>query len=350
MAGYLLKRLLIMLPTLALITLISYAMMRLAPGDPVRANMLATSGAAADGQRKEGESEAAKQFRKYYGLDQPWYVGYWQWLTGNPNIPGSRGALRGDFGPSLTVSLGTPVTELILQRLPATLKLNFWSVGLIYLIAIPCGIYSAVRRNSILDRVSSFVFLLLYSLPSFWVGLLLIIAAGKLAPWWPTQGLTADAAATASYWEELGRTALCYVLPVICLSYGSLAYLSRYARTAMLDVIRQDYIRTARAKGLSEPVVVLKHALRNGLIPLITMFSGLLPGLVAGSVFTEFIFRIPGMGTLGLEAINSRDYPLLMTIFGLSAVLTLLGILFSDLSYCMVDPRISLDNMDKNES
>ncbi len=343
MLGYILKRLILMLPTLFIITILSYMMMRLAPGDPVRANMLATTGANADGARKEGESEAAKKNRQYYGLDKPWLVGYWQWLTGNPNISGSKGVLRGDFGISLTVSLGKPVSELLLERLPPTLKLNFWSVGLIYLIAIPCGIYSAVRRNSLLDRASSFFFLLLYSLPSFWVGLLLIIAAGKFLPWWPTQGLTASVPLTTSYWEELGRTALCYVLPVICLSYGSLAFLSRYARTAMLDVIRQDYIRTARAKGLSEPVVVFKHALRNGLIPLITMFSGLLPGLVAGSVFTEFIFRIPGMGMLGLEAINSRDYPLLMTIFGLSAVLTLVGILLSDLTYCLVDPRISLD-------
>lgn len=348
MASYILKRLLLMLPTLLIITLLSYMMMRLAPGDPVRSNMLATAGAAGEGSRKEGESEAAKKFREHYGLDKPWYVGYWQWLTGNPNLPGSRGILRGDFGISLTVSLGTPVGELIRQRLPVTLKLNFWATALIYLIAIPFGIYAAVYRNSILDRISSFFFLVLYSLPSFWVGLLLIIAAGKYLPWWPTQGLSATVPLTASYWQELGQTALHYALPVICLSYGSLAFLSRYARTAMLDVIRQDYIRTARAKGLSEPIVVFKHALRNGLIPLITMFSGLLPGLVAGSVFTEFIFRIPGMGMLGLEAINSRDYPLLMTIFGLSAFLTLTGILLSDLAYCLVDPRISLSDIEKS--
>lgn len=340
MLPYFIKRVLLMIPTLFVITLLSYMMMRLAPGDPVKANMLAGSGSDT---RQEGESEAAKQFRKHYGLDKPWPVGYWQWLTGNPDLPGSGGIIRGDFGISLTVSLGTPVVDLLKDRLPATLKLNFWSLALIYLIAIPAGIYAAVRRNSLLDRASSFVFLVLYSLPSFWVGLLLIIAAGHYLPWWPTQGLSPNLPLTASYWEVLGKTALHYVLPVICLSYGSFAFLSRYARTAMLDVIRQDYIRTARAKGLTERVVILRHALRNGLIPLITMFSGLLPGLVGGSVLTEYIFRIPGMGMLGLEAVNSRDYPLLMTLFGLSAILTLLGILFSDLCYCLADPRISLD-------
>ena len=340
MFAYIIKRLLLMIPTLIIITFLTYMMMRIAPGDPVRANMLA--GGATETMR-EGESEAARQFKRHYGLDKPWYVGYWQLLTGNPQIPGSKGVLRGDFGISLTVQLGMPVTALIKQRLPATIKINLWALVVIYLIAIPSGIYSAIRRGSILDRVSSTFFFILYSLPSFWVGLLLIILASKYFPGWPTQRLSADSPLTASYWQELWRTAQHYVFPVICLSYGSFAFLSRYSRTAMLDVIRQDYIRTARAKGLSEPVVILKHVLRNGLIPLVTMFAGLLPGLVAGSVAVEYIVRIPGMGMLGLEASSSRDYPLLMTIFGMSALLTVLGILMSDIAYCLVDPRISLD-------
>ena len=348
MLKYIAKRLLLMLPTLFIITLLSYCMLRLAPGDPVKANMaMAESaggklGGAGDTQR-EGESEAAKAFRKYYGLDQPWPVGYWWWLTGNPNIPGSRGIIRGDFGISLTVSLGVPVVEMLAQRLPPTLKLNLLSLFLIYSIAIPVGIFAAVRRNTLLDRGSALVFFMLYSLPSFWVGLLLLIFVSRYLPWWPTRGLEAGLPLTASYWEVLKMTAIRYVLPVICLSYGGLAFLSRYSRSAMLEVIRQDYIRTARAKGLAESVVIGKHALRNGMIPLITMFAGLLPGLVGGSIFVEMIFGIPGMGMLSIEAVGSRDYPLLMTLFTLGAVLTMAGILLSDIAYCLVDPRISLD-------
>ncbi len=340
MLSYIVKRILVMIPTLMIISMLSYMMMRIAPGDPVKANMMASGGNDA---LKEGESQQAKQFRKYFGLDKPWYVGYWYWLTGNPNIPGSKGVIRGDFGISLTVSLGTPVTELLKERLPPTLKLNIIAMALIYLIAIPAGIYSSVKRNSIFDRGSSIFFLVLYSLPNFWVGLLLIILSAKFFPWWPTRGLDPDLPLTASYWNVIWQTTLHYIFPVICLSYGSFAMLSRYSRTAMLEIIKQDYIRTARAKGLSEPVVILKHVLRNGMIPLITIFAGMLPGLISGSFFIEYLFRIPGMGLLGLEAVSSRDYPLLMTIFGFSAALTLMGILLSDICYCLVDPRISLN-------
>ncbi|MBP5232327.1 MAG: ABC transporter permease [Planctomycetes bacterium] len=350
MLKYIVKRLLLMVPTLFVITLLSYCMLRLAPGDPVKANMAMAESAGAKGaagdNQKEGESEAAKAFRKYYGLDQPWHVGYWWWLTGNPNIPGSGGIIRGDFGISLSVSLGVPVAEMLAQRLPPTLKLNLLSLFLIYAIAIPVGIYAAVRRNSLLDRGSALIFFMLYSLPSFWVGLLLLIFVSRYFPWWPTRGLSADLPLTASYWEVLKQTAMRYVLPAICLSYGSLAFLSRYSRSAMLEVIRQDYIRTARAKGLPERVVIVKHALRNGMIPLITMFAGLLPGLVSGSIFVEMIFGIPGMGMLSIEAVGSRDYPLLMTLFSLGAALTMLGIFFSDIAYCLVDPRISLEKQE----
>lgn len=341
MLTYTLKRIMIMIPTLIIITVLSYMMMRMAPGDPVKASML--SGGEGAGEMKEGESEAAKQFRKHFGLDKPWHVGYWYWLTGNPNIPGSKGILRGDFGISLTVNLGTPVSELLAERIPPTIKLNLLALIIIYLVAIPTGIYSAVYRNSLLDRASSLFFFMLYSLPSFWVGLMLIIFVSKWFPWWPTTGITANTPLTESYWLNLKETAQHYVLPVLCLSYGGFAFLSRFSRTAMLEVIRADFIRTARAKGLPEKTVIFKHALRNGVIPLITMFAGLLPGLIAGSVIVEFIFRIPGMGMLGIEAVSSRDYPLLMTIFGMSSALTLFGILLSDITYCLVDPRISLD-------
>ena len=316
-------------------------MMRLAPGDPVKANMLAT--ADSTGEIQEGESEAAKQFRKHFGLDKPWYIGYWYWLTGNPNIPDSKGIVRGDFGISITVNLGTPVAELLKERLLPTIKLNILSLTIMYLIALPIGIYSAIFRDSAFDRISSIIFFMLYSLPSFWIALLLIIFISKFFPWWPTSGLEPNLPLTASYWNVLIQTAKHYALPVICLSYASFTFLSRFTRSTMLDVIKQDYIRTAKAKGLSNKKIIFKHALRNSVIPLITTASSLLPALIAGSVLIEYIFRIPGMGTLSLEAISSRDYPLLMTTAGITATLTLTGILLSDIAYCLIDPRISLD-------
>ncbi len=341
MLQYIFKRILIMLPTLLMITLLSYMMMRLAPGDPVKSNMLSASGDP--GQLKEGESEAAKQFRKHFGLDKPWYVGYWYWLTGNPNIPGSKGIIRGDFGISITVNLGTPVSELLKERLPPTLKLNLISIVIMYLIALPIGIYSAIFRDSFFDRTTSLIFFMLYSLPSFWVALLSIIFISKYLPWWPTSDLDPIIPLTTSYWSAQLQTATHYVLPIICLSYGSFTFLSRFTRSTMLDVIKQDYIRTAKAKGLSNKKVIFKHALRNSVIPLITTSASMLPALIVGSVFIEFIFRIPGMGMLSFEAISSRDYPLLMTTAGITAALTLMGILLSDIAYGIVDPRISLD-------
>ena len=341
MIQYIIKRILIMLPTLIMITLLSYMMMRFAPGDPVKSNMLTSTDSP--GMLTEGESEAAKQFRKHFGLDKPWYVGYWYWLTGNPNIPSSKGIIRGDFGISITVNLGTPVAELLKERLPPTLKLNLISVIIMYLVALPIGIYSAIFRDSFFDRASSIIFFMLYSLPSFWIALLAIIFISKYLPWWPTSDLDPIIPLTESYWSVLLQTSRHYVLPILCLSYSSFTFLSRFTRSTMLDVIKQDYIRTARAKGLSNKKVIFKHALRNSVIPLITTSASLLPAMIVGSVFIEFIFRIPGMGMLSFEAISSRDYPLLMTTAGITAALTLLGILLSDIAYGIVDPRISLD-------
>ncbi len=341
MIQYIFKRILIMLPTLFMITLLSYMMMRIAPGDPVKSNMLSSSNNP--GEIQEGESEAAKQFRKHFGLDKPWYVGYWYWLTGNPNVPGSKGIIRGDFGISITVNLGTPVSELLKERLPPTLKLNLISIVIMYLVALPIGIYSAIFRDSFFDRASSLIFFMLYSLPSFWVALLAIIFISKFLPWWPTSNIDPIIPLTENYWSVLLQTSKHYVLPILCLSYGSFTFLSRFTRTTMLDVIKQDYIRTAKAKGLSNKKVIFKHALRNSIIPLITTSSSLLPALIVGSVFIEFIFRIPGMGMLSFEAISSRDYPLLMTTAGITAALTLFGILVSDIAYGIVDPRISLE-------
>ncbi|MFH0911886.1 MAG: ABC transporter permease [Planctomycetota bacterium] len=335
MRTYILKRLLWLVPTLLVITFVSYVMMRIAPGDPVRARYLGQGAESSTFREGQGRSNAAELFRKRFHLDRPIHVGYALWLEGI--------LTKGDFGESITLNLGTPVWELIRARLPVTLKLNLWAMILIYLVAVPAGIYSAVRRGSLLDRTSSFVFFVLYSLPSFWVGLMLLIAVSRWLPSWPTSGLAPRVSAGLSYWAILRETGKHYVLPVACLSYGGLAALSRYARVGLLEVVRQDYIRTARAKGCGEARVVLKHALRNGLIPLVVLMAGILPGMIGGSIIIEYLFDIEGMGDLSLTALSSRDYPVLMTLFAFSALLTLLGVLLSDILLVLVDPRVSFE-------
>lgn len=344
MRAYVIKRILWIFPMLFIITIASYGMMRLAPGDPVKTSLMASDGSGDGGMgaRREGESAAAREFRRRFHLDKPWYVGYWYWLTGDP-VSGRGGVIHGDFGDSIVISLGTPVWTVIREKLPATIKLNIWSFAVIYLVSVSFGLYSAVFKNSAADRIVSTVFFILYSLPSFWIGLLLIIFVSSRFPWWPISGLSQMPMGDETYWASLGRTALHYVLPVTCLSYGGFASLSRFTRTAVLETIRQDFVRAARAKGLSEPAVIFHHVFRNSLIPLITLAAGLLPGLLGGSMIIEYLFTIPGMGTLMLQALSSRDYPVLMTEMGLGTTLVLAGILLSDILYAVTDPRITFE-------
>jgi peptide/nickel transport system permease protein len=213
----------------------------------------------------------------------------------------------------------------------------------IFLVALPAGVYFAIRPKAAASRGLSLLFLLFYSMPSFWIGLLLILTVARLVSGWPITGLETNLPPDAGYWSQLADTAWRSVLPVFCLSFGSFAFLSRITRTSLLEVIRQDYVRTARAKGLSEFDVIVYHVLRNGLITLITVFVGMLPGLIGGSILVEYLFNIHGMGTLSIDALSSRDYPLLMTLFAMSGVLTLIAILVTDIFYALADPTIRLD-------
>ncbi|MDR0362026.1 MAG: ABC transporter permease [Planctomycetota bacterium] len=343
MRAYVIRRLLWMMPTMIAITVASYGMMRLAPGDPVKATFLSSgSGQDGVGVQREGESNAARAFRRRFYLDKPWYVGYWRWLVGDSER-GRGGVIHGDFGDSIVISLGTPVWDVIKEKVPATIKLNLWSFAVIYLVAIPFGLYSAVFRGSSADKSVTTGFFVLYSLPSFWVGILLILLVTRYFPSWPISELTQYPRADESYWSALWRSARHYVLPVICLSYGGFASLSRFTRASVLENIGQDYVRTARAKGMGEWAIMVRHVLRNSLIPLITLSAGLLPGMLGGSMIIEYLFNIPGMGTLMLQALSNRDYPVLMTVMGLGTLLVLAGILLSDLLYAVVDPRITFE-------
>lgn len=236
-----------------------------------------------------------------------------------------------------------PVVDLIVERLPVTVLLSFMSILIVYVLAVPLGIYGSVRAGTASDRTISIGLFLLYSLPSFFVGtvLLRLMTIGQPIKWFPTGGFQDAAAAGWNTWDRLRDVLWHITLPLVTMTYGGLAGLSRFARTGMLDVLRADYVRTARAKGLSESNVIFRHAARNGMMPVVTLLGGLLPGLIGGSVVVEYIFNIRGIGMLTIEAINNRDYNIIVAETLFVAVLTQVGILVSDLLYAVMDPRIS---------
>ena len=251
--------------------------------------------------------------------------------------------VRFDFGVSLTSR--EPVVHTLVSKLKYSLSLSVGSLFLAYLLAVPLGIVSAVKKGTRTDRVLTLTLFMLYSLPSFFVATLLLyfFSAGsnwQSLRWFPTGGWASQEASeltTLGQWLDI---AWHLTLPMLCMTYGSLAALSRYMRTGLLDVISADYVRTARAKGLSERVVIGKHALRNGLLPILTLLGGLLPAVLGGSVIIEYIFGIPGMGLWVVDAINQRDYNVILAVELFSTVLVLVGLLLTDLSYALVDPRI----------
>jgi len=257
-----------------------------------------------------------------------------------------RNLLRFDFGVSLTSR--EPVVPTLLSKLKYSLSLSVGSLVLAYLIAVPLGVLSAVKKGTRLDRGVTLVLFMLYSLPSFFVGTLSLFAfsAGSdvvALRWFPTGGWASRDAGELTTLGQWADVAWHLVLPMVAMTYGSLAALSRYMRTGLLDVIQADYVRTARAKGLSERWVIGKHALRNGLLPILTLLGGLLPAVLGGSVIVEYIFGIPGMGLWVVDAINQRDYNVILAVELFSTILVLVGLLLTDLSYALVDPRIRFE-------
>jgi peptide/nickel transport system permease protein len=306
-----------MVPTFLGITFIAFALARAAPGHP-----LALEGDA--GLRAGGNMVAQmREYRRLMGLDDPLLAGYARWLGH---------VVRGDLGDSFRD--GRPVLVLLGEALPVTLLLSLPSILLGYLLAIPIGIVSAIRPGGLLDRVLTALVFVLYSLPVQWVALMLVLAASGSAL--PIQGLRSEGT------RSLGDLLAHLLLPIACITYGSLAVLSRHLRSSMLETMGQDYIRTARAKGLSEPAVVLKHALPNSLLGMIALFGLTFPALASGAVIVERIFGLPGMGKLTFDAVLGRDLPVLMGSITLAGLVTMVGLLVSDLLYAAADPRISL--------
>jgi peptide/nickel transport system permease protein len=327
MWSYILRRLLLMIPTFFGITLICFVILRTANADPVVADLQAGL------QGRQISAEAIEHLRRIYDLDKPWYVQYGKLV---------RRLVTLDLGT--TWKDGRPIVDVIGEALPITLLLSFLSLLIAYVIAIPLGVFSAVRQYSVADQATTVGIFMLYSLPRFWVGILLLVffAGGHYLDWFPLQGWHGfEGFAQKSFLQQTLDVAWHIALPLLTLTFNAFAALSRYMRSGMLEAIRQDYIRTARAKGLAERQVVWKHALRNSVIPIVTLLGLYLPYLVGGSVIVETIFGIPGMGQLALQAIRMPDYPLVITIVAFTSLLTMAGILLSDILYAVVDPRIT---------
>ena len=323
MLNYTIRRLLLLIPTLFGITIVTFLIVNLAPGDPVELI-------------NRGEMDARISPAAYhnmlhlYGLDEPIQVRYFTWLKRVCSL---------DFGSSFIDH--RPVIEKIVERLPATLSLNITSLLISIVLAIPLGLYAAVKQHSRFDKMGGTALYVLYSLPEFWVALLLIMFLGVRLHLLPINGMESIDARHLGFFGYWWDRFLHMILPTFCLTYGSLAFLSRFVRGSSLEVIRQDYIRTARAKGLAERRIVYTHVFRNTMIPLLTLLGLLLPTLISGSIILESIFSWPGVGNLFFNAVLARDYPVVMGLSTITAVLVLFSTLLADLLYAWADPRVT---------
>ncbi len=311
-----------MIPILFGITVITFIVIHLAPGGPVETQTELNIKASL---------EARENLKKLYGLDQPLHVQYINWL---------RRFLRFDFGESFVDQ--RRVIDKIKERIPVTLSINLISMVIIFIFAIPIGVLSAWRRNSLFDRITTVFVFAGFSMPHFWLALLLMILFGVELGWFPISGLQSIEIEGMGFWQRVIDIARHLFLPVTVATVGGIAGLSRYSRSSMLEVLRQDYIRTARAKGLSEKAVIFKHGLRNAFLPVVTILGLSVPGLIGGSVIFETIFAIPGMGQLYYSSAMARDYPVVMGMLVIIAILTLLGNLIADITYALIDPRIKV--------
>ncbi len=321
---WLLRRLAGLILTFWGITIISFFIIHLAPGEPISP--------MADFNPKF-TPEMRERLRAQYGLDKPLYVQYLKWM---------KGLLTLDLGRSFAPDR-RPVWDKIKERLPVTLLINVLSLLIIFFVAIPLGVASAVHEGSLFDRLTTVLVFIGYAMPGFWLALLLMMLFGIKLHILPISGLHSLIGYNQmSLLQKILDWTKHLILPLFVSAFGGLAGLSRFMRSSMLEVLRQDYITTARAKGLPERVVIYKHALRNALLPVITILGLSIPGLVGGSVIFESIFSIPGIGQLMWQAVMARDYPVIMGNLVIVSVLTLLGNFIADICYALADPRIRL--------
>jgi peptide/nickel transport system permease protein len=318
---YIIRRVLSAVPLLFGLLTITFFIIRLAPGDPVSLYI-----------QGEVDPHYAENLRNALGLSDPLPVQYVKWL---------KSTVTGELGMSF--SKNADVSDILLETLPNTLLLASFALLFNFALGIMLGIITALRRGSTLDHGVNITSLFIYSMPEFWLGLMLILGVSLHMGILPASGMHSPLAKYLSYPEYIWDVIQHMILPVFVLGVASAAATGRYMRGSLLEVINQDYIRTARAKGLSEVLVIGKHALRNALIPIITLLGLSLPFLLGGAVIVETVFSWPGMGKLTIDAIFSRDYPLIIACTMVSGVMVILGNLLADVLYALVDPRIRYD-------
>ena len=317
MLKFILKRLLHAIPLIIIVTIISFAIITLAPGDPVYMFV----------NPEQATPQDLEMIRAELGLNESIPVRYFRWVSK---------AVQLDFGKSFLTS--RPVMDMLKEALPNTLILALAATLFSFAIAIPAGIISAVKRNTFLDYLFSTISFIGISLPAFWFGLMLILVFSLKLNWLPTAGMRENFDAFV-FSDRLRHI----ILPMLVLGMAQMAGKMRQLRSAMLEVIRQDYIRTARSKGLKETVVIMKHAFRNALLPIITLLGFIIPGLVSGAVITETIFSWPGIGRIAVQASFNRDYPVIMGNLMIASVMVIIGSMIADILYAVADPRIKYD-------
>ncbi|HEX5515916.1 MAG TPA: ABC transporter permease [Gammaproteobacteria bacterium] len=319
MGAYLFRRVLALVPTLFIASVLVFSVVRLVPGDVLDLMLSENTFSSAGNDDRE-------QLEKALGLDKPIYLQYWNWM--------SSIVLRGDLGESLWNN--RPVTSEIAARLPVTLELGLLSLLIALVIAIPIGIYSAVRQETIGDHIGRTFSILALAGPSFWLGTMVVILPAMWWGWAPPNQIR-------PFFESPIENLKVFLLPSLILGAALSAVVMRMMRTMMLEVLRQDYVRTAWAKGLRERTIIVRHAVKNALIPVITLIGILVPILFGGTVIIEQIFRLPGMGQLLLDAVTSRDYPIITGIFLVSGVLVMSVNLIVDLCYGYLDPKVRFE-------
>ncbi|HRP68446.1 MAG TPA: ABC transporter permease [Turneriella sp.] len=324
--GYILKRFLLMVPTFIGIVTITFFLTKLRP------DALTTASMGPDGMKEStGLDEFQKKMRAYYGLDKPLHEQYLQlW----------KNILTLDFSESRIDH--RPVLAKIGEAVPITLFFNLITVFIVYTISIPLGIYMAIHDNSRREKFLATFLYVLYALPSFWVALMLLkyFGSAEHLDLFPLSGLVSSYYDKLNWYQKIGDVLWHIALPIAVMVYGSFAFLSRYMKSSFLEALKADYVRTARAKGLKNKTVIYIHALRNSVIPLVTLLGGLLPSLIGGSVILERIFSIPGMGKLAYDSFYANDDTVIIAIVSISSILTMVGIFLSDIAYMLVDPRI----------
>lgn len=333
----------IMIPTLIGVTIVTFIIINLAPGSPIEqkiqqmkfGGMGRESSNSSTSSKSSGVSEEViEALKKQYGFDKPVHIRYLIWLKNISKL---------DFGESFTYE--EPVIDVIVSKFPVSLQFGIISLVMSYMVCVVLGVAKAVKHGSTFDYVTSMFLFITYSIPGFMLAILLIVyfAGGRFYNWFPIGELYSDNYMTLDFWGKVVDRVHHFILPLVCYMIGSFTVLTMLMKNSLLDEIKKDYIRTARAKGLSEKTVYLKHALRNALIPIVTGIGGFLAVFFAGSLLLESIFQLDGMGLLGYKSILQRDYNVIMGLMFIQSILLLLGNLISDLAYIVVDPRINFE-------